>query len=122
MLRCDPSHPSAAAVCIHPISESPSIHQQDTGTENYHDKILQFIDELQRRVLKEEPEDIGLFDIISKSLDAMQNTIARFKLAAYAPDIIVNIPSNSSAFYEFYRANELIALGREKAAEACNDT
>lgn len=88
--------------------------------EAYHEKILQFLDDLQRKVLKEEPEDIGLFDIISKSLDATQNTIARFKLAAYAPDIIINIPSNASAFYEFYRAEELIALGRQKAKEACN--
>lgn len=88
--------------------------------EAYHEKILQFLDDLQRKVLKEEPEDIGLFDIISKSLDATQNTIARFKLAAYAPDIIINIPSNAASFYEFYRAKELIALGRQKAAEACN--
>jgi len=88
--------------------------------EAYHEKILQFLDDLQRKVLKEEPDDIGLFDIISKSLDATQNTIARFKLAAYAPDIIINIPSNASMFYEFYRAEELIELGRQKTKEACD--
>ena len=104
----------------HPISEHPVAHQVSDESESYHDKILQFIDELQRKVLKEEPEDIGLFDVISNSLDAMQNTIARFKLAAYSPDIIINIPSNSSSFYEFYRAEELIALGRQKAEEACD--
>jgi NTE family protein len=111
-----------------PVSQ-PVIKENKTETvankstdiiEDYHDKIIQFIDDLQRKVMKEEPEDIGLFDIISHSLDAMQNTIARFKLAAYAPDIIINIPSNSSSFYEFYRAEELIKLGRQKAEEACN--
>ncbi len=90
------------------------------NSEGYHEKILQFLDDLQRKVLQEEPEEIGLFDVISKSLDAMQNTIARFKLAAYAPDIIINIPSNSSLFYEFYRAKELISLGRQKAEQACD--
>ncbi|HHJ17371.1 MAG TPA: serine protease [Gammaproteobacteria bacterium] len=85
----------------------------------YHERILQFINSLQRREMKETPESLGLFEVIAKSLDAMENTIARFKLAAYAPDIIVDIPSNACLFYEFYRANELIALGRERAAAAC---
>ncbi|WP_126456768.1 patatin-like phospholipase family protein [Sulfuriflexus mobilis] len=88
--------------------------------ESYHEKILQFIDDLQRRVLRDEPGDMGMFDIIANSLDAMQNTIARFKLAAYAPDLIINIPSNSCTFYEFYRAEELIEIGRRKTEEACN--
>lgn len=104
------------------IAEIPSAPEQTSSenTEGYHEKILQFLDDLQRKVLKEEPDDIGLFDIISKSFDAMQNTVARFKLAAYSPDIIINIPSNSASFYEFYRANELIALGRQKAEETCD--
>lgn len=103
-----------------PKASAPPEQTKTKSAESYHEKILQFLDELQRKVLKEEPEDIGLFDVISKSLDATQNTIARFKLAAYAPDIIINIPSNSSAFYEFYRAEELIALGKQKTKEACD--
>lgn len=104
----------------HPTVEQSIVHKVSDEAKSYHERILQFIDDLQRKVLKEDPEDIGLFDVISNSLDAMQNTIARFKLASYAPDIIINIPSNSSSFYEFYRAEELIALGRKKAEEAVN--
>lgn len=101
-----------------PPPETPA-RKYDTNHDRYHQKIIQFIDDLQRKVLREEPEDIGLFDVISKSIDAMQNTIARFKLAAYAPDIIINIPSNSCTFYEFYRAEELISMGYRKTEEAC---
>jgi NTE family protein len=90
--------------------------------DSYQEKIRQFIDDLQRRVLSEEPGDMGMFDVIGNSLDAMQNTIARFKLAAYAPDLIINIPSNACSFYEFYRAEELIEIGRRKAAEACGSS
>ena len=104
----------------HPNAHKPVTRETSDEADSYHEKILQFIDDLQRKVLNEDPEDIGLFDVISNSLDAMQNTIARFKLAAYAPDIIINIPSNSSSFYEFYRAEELIALGRQKTEEAMN--
>jgi NTE family protein len=45
----------------------------------------------------------------------MQNTISRLKLAAYSPDVIIDIPKNACGSFEFYRAKELIALGRRKA-------
>jgi NTE family protein len=58
----------------------------------------------------------GLFNIAFASMEAMQNTIARLKLAAYAPD--VEIPRNACGFHEFWRAEELIQLGRERTARA----
>jgi NTE family protein len=82
-------------------------------------KFVKFVEEIRDKMLPGEPEEIGVFDIIAKSIDAMQNTIARFKLAAYAPDVIIDIPSNACAFYEFYRADEMISLGYDKASEAC---
>ena len=60
----------------------------------------------------------GLFDIAFASMQTMQDTIARLKLAAYSPDVTVEIPRNACGFYEFWRAEELIALGRERAAQA----
>lgn len=110
----------SAPPVTHPMPESEIKPEPEENNDSYREKILHFVEELQRKMLKEEPEDMGFFDVIANSLDAMQNTIARFKLAAYAPDIIINIPSNSSAFYEFYRAKDLIALGRQKAEEACD--
>ena len=110
------SAPPVLESCITPAPQSELISEEN----GYRSKIIKFIDELQHRVLPEEPEDIGLFDVISKSIDAMQNTIARFKLAAYEPDVVVNIPSNSCSFYEFYRAEELVELGYSKTAETIN--
>ena len=60
----------------------------------------------------------GLLDIAFASMQTMQDTIARLKLAAYSPDVTVEIPRNACGFYEFWRAEELIALGRERAAQA----
>lgn len=61
---------------------------------------------------------LGPIDIVFGSMDTMQNTIARLKLAAYSPDVIVRIPRNACGFHEFWRARELIALGRECAERA----
>ena len=58
----------------------------------------------------------GLLDVAWVSKQAMQDTIARLKLAAHAPDVTVEIPRNACGYHEFWRAQELIALGRECAA------
>lgn len=104
-----------------PVEKYEAQSAFDTQDEHPHsqNKIVRLIEEIRDKVIPEEPEEVGLFDIIAKSIDAMQNTIARFKLAAYAPDVIIDIPSNACAFYEFYRADEIISLGYDKAKEAC---
>lgn len=61
---------------------------------------------------------IGLVDVAFAAMDTMQNTIARLKLAAYSPDVIVEIPRNACHYHEFWRARGLIRLGRERAALA----
>ena len=60
--------------------------------------------------------DPGAFDLMTQSMDLMQANLSRLRLAAYPPDLLVEIPRNVSAVYEFYRARELIELGRERTA------
>lgn len=45
------------------------------------------------------------------SIDAMQVTIARMKLAAYPPDVEIEVPRNLCGTLEFSRADEIIAFG-----------
>ncbi|HET9819269.1 MAG TPA: serine protease, partial [Rhodanobacteraceae bacterium] len=52
------------------------------------------------------------------ALDLMQENLTRFRLAADRPDLVIEIPRNASAVYEFHRASELIELGRERARKA----
>jgi len=66
-------------------------------------------------------DEMGLFDIIVRSTETMQNTIARLKMAAYSPDVVVKIPRNACGFLEFYRAQEMIDLGRLEAARVLDD-
>ncbi|MEA3545123.1 MAG: patatin-like phospholipase family protein, partial [Thermodesulfobacteriota bacterium] len=81
----------------------------------YHQKVIDFIDGLQRKNHDNEGDDAGFFDVISKSIDVMQSTIASFKLAAYKPDILIEIPKDACTMYEFERAEELIQIGRYEA-------
>lgn len=64
------------------------------------------------------PKLPDIINVVTASIDMMQNTIARMKLATYSPDIVIDVPRDACLFYEFYRAEELIALGRECAKAA----
>ncbi|MBM3347320.1 MAG: hypothetical protein FJY55_12600 [Betaproteobacteria bacterium] len=44
--------------------------------------------------------------------------IARLKLAASSPDVMVELPPNACGFSEFRRGAEMIALGRERSERA----
>lgn len=78
----------------------------------YRENIARLVDELQQRWGAEKADETGFFDIISRSMDIMQDTIARFKLTAYSPDVSVDIPRNVCSFYEFHRSAEVIEAGR----------
>jgi len=83
----------------------------------YHQLVVEFIDGLQKKNNGKE-EDAGFFEIISRSIDVMQNNIVRFMLAAYSPDILIEIPKDCCTIYEFDRAAELIEIGRQQAEKA----
>jgi NTE family protein len=83
----------------------------------YRQRIRAFIESLQPARTPSAPPR-GFIDIAFVAMQAMQDTIARLKLAAYSPDVTVEIPRNACGFHEFWRAEELIALGRERAAQA----
>ncbi len=59
----------------------------------------------------------SVLDIATQAFDAMQSTVARQKMAAYPPDILVEIPRNLCRIHEFHRAAELIEVGYRTAAE-----
>jgi NTE family protein len=67
---------------------------------------------------KPEVRERGLFDVALTSMQTMHDTIARLTLAGCAPDVTVEIARNACGYHEFWRAQELIALGRERAALA----
>ncbi len=61
--------------------------------------------------------DFSATEVAYFVFDAMQSTIARHKLAAYPPDLVIEIPRDAARTFDIDRASELIALGR-KVAEA----
>ncbi|MCO8170409.1 patatin-like phospholipase family protein [Pseudomonas sp. 21LCFQ02] len=59
----------------------------------------------------------SLLDLINQSFEVMQTSLAQYKIAGYPPDILINVPKRVCRFFEFYKAPELIALGRQIARD-----
>jgi len=62
--------------------------------------------------------EMGMVELFARSLDTVQATLTRFKLAAQPPDVLIEIPRDVGAFYEFHRAEDFIEVGRERTRVA----
>jgi len=98
-----------------PVPQPTAPSNKPTSNNNrYSRAIKRFIAEFHSSAAHGRPPEWGFFDVVSRSFDTMQST-ARLKLAAYSPDVIIEIPRNACRMMEFYRASEMIELGRRKA-------
>lgn len=89
----------------------------------YRSRIDAFVAELEKRLglssaRRAAQPSLSFFDSALLSLDAMQASIARSMLAAYPPDLLIEIPINTCAAHEFYRAAEVIEAGEYLAERA----
>ncbi|MGV8074984.1 MAG: patatin-like phospholipase family protein [Syntrophobacteraceae bacterium] len=104
-----PEKPSA-------VSSAPALHSSP-----FLEKINRFINHLQDSVTGGGSRDWGAYDIAIQAFEAMQSAIARQKLAAYPPDIVIEIARNACRILEFERASEMIELGYAKAQESLSE-
>ncbi|UCB56361.1 MAG: patatin-like phospholipase family protein [Thiotrichales bacterium] len=80
------------------------------------DRISRFVDTIQGAGDDLADGKLGMLEIADQSFDAMQGAIARSKLAAYPPDVIIEFPRNLCGTLEFDRAEEMIEIGYNQAA------
>lgn len=73
------------------------------------------------RRLGNDPREMGFIETMSRALDTMQAQIARVHLALDPPELVIKIPRDACQFYEFWRASELIAVGRAETEKALTE-
>lgn len=86
-----------------------------------HQRIVSYINDLTDNVPTPQRFDWDAYDIAHQAFDAMQTTIARQKLAAYPPDLSIEIPRNVCSTLEFHRAAEMIELGYHAASRTISE-
>ena len=60
---------------------------------------------------------LGSFEVMNRTIEVMQASLARHHLASYPPDVLIEVPRNSSRSLDFHRAADLIEVGRTLAAQ-----
>jgi predicted acylesterase/phospholipase RssA len=61
---------------------------------------------------------LGSFAVMNRTIEIAQAALARHQLAAYPPDLLIEIPRTTCRSLDFHRADEVIAVGRELASGA----
>lgn len=87
------------------------LQKEDKEEESLMDKMTAFISSLG----KEEAAEWSMYKVADKAFDTMQNAIAKLKIAAYPPDMEIQIARNACGTMDFDKAKEMIALGYERA-------
>lgn len=64
-----------------------------------------------------EPEKMGVWRVMERSLDTMMAALTRHHLAVFQPDMVFRVPRNLYMIHEYHRAEEIIALGQNLARE-----
>ena len=84
----------------------------------YQGKIREFYSHLWKSSPGSKDEDLGYFSLLTRTLDLMTMHMAELTLRHHPPDILINVSRESCNMYDFYKAEEMIKLGREAAVFA----
>ncbi|OBA80633.1 esterase [Mycobacterium sp. 1164966.3] len=74
--------------------------------------------------VRDEPDEapeipkLGSFEVMNRTIDIAQSALARHTLAAYPPDLLIEVPRSTCRSLEFHRAVEVIAVGRALTTSA----
>ena len=107
------------AVDMHGWPQRPPGEPADNHQPAHESLRTRFGDWVERKLgMAGSDTDIGLLEVMSRSLDTMQAQISRVHLALDPPELVIRIPRDACLFYEFWRAKELIAIGRSETDKA----
>ncbi|MGD9620106.1 MAG: patatin-like phospholipase family protein [Mycolicibacterium sp.] len=61
---------------------------------------------------------LGGFEVMNRTIDIAQSALARHTLAAYPPDLLIDVPRTVCRSLDFHRATEVMEIGQELASVA----
>lgn len=98
--------------------EPPKVEARPEADPSLRERLAAFIKDYKTDNEDGDTKDFGAYDVANKAFDTMQSSIARQKLAAYPPDLLIEISRDACETLEFDRADEMIELGHSKASHA----
>jgi NTE family protein len=100
-----------------PDYHRPKKHEKSREEDDFAKKISDWIKGIDIARKVSEAKQTGMLEIAALTFETMQGAIARQRLAAYPPDVELQVPRNVCLALEFDRADEMIKLGYQLAEE-----
>ncbi len=103
-----------------PYSQTGKIKSTKKEESNYR-KALDQINKRWSKFFKSDKikeKHTGYFDLMNKSLYAMQVRLTQIEIEKHSPDLLINISKRSCELFEFYRSEEMIEYGRKQTEKA----
>jgi NTE family protein len=63
------------------------------------------------------PQGLRTFDVVEMALQSMQKLITSYRLSAYPPDLLIELPVDVAGTLDFHKAAALIELGQARTRE-----
>ena len=60
-------------------------------------------------------DKFGYFNLINRTLSLLIYQVAEMTLEKYSPDILINVSRDTCSIFDFYKAEELVEIGRHAA-------
>lgn len=101
----------------------PTITKKDDDSKQsiYQKKMHDFYHHLQNFFPKSHEEKLGYFNVINKTMALVAYQIAQISLEHYSPEILVNISRDSCGIFDFFKAEEMVEIGRHAAIESIKE-
>ena len=98
----------------------PNRSEQETqeSKSRYQEKIKEFYAQMQQVNPLHKDDKFGYLDLVSKTINLMIYQIAQLHLEQYNPDLMIEISRESCGTYDFYKAEELVEIGKFAARES----
>ncbi len=95
--------------------------KKDINQSIYLKKIKEFQSKLYKIIPQGKDKELGYFDLINKTIAMLTYQTSKMMIEKYPPDILINISRNSSGTFDFYKAEELVEIGRHAAKRSIEE-
>jgi len=94
------------------IDPFPTKKESEEEQSIYRKKMKEFQEQLQKILPSGKKESLSYFEVINSTIGLMISKIAQNTLKEYPPDMIIKISKETCSIFDFYRAKELIEIGK----------
>ena len=102
-----------------PVFKPPiTIDEENKRQSKYQKNIDAFQNEFNS---KTKNEKLGYFKLINKTIGLLTYQISKMTIEKYPPDILINVSRESCNIFDFYKAEELVEIGRHAAINSLKE-